>query len=141
MQLTQTQPKGPNMFGMFKAAMKLPVPTKIWMGVMMLVFTAHLPYVTNELHRASAIAFFLTAIAFGNISFAMSRNVNSLAAAHFILWPAMLLNAVHTHVTVAPIDLSGFQGAVLLAGYGVFLVSLALDYKLIMNAFRVAATD
>lgn len=141
MQLTQTQPKGPNMFGMFKAAMKLPMPTKIWMGMMMLVFTAHLPYVANELHRASAVAFFVTAIVFGNISFAMSHNVNSLAAAHFILWPAMLLNAIHTHVTVAPIDFSGFQGAVLLAGYGIFVVSLVLDYKLLMDAFRATAPE
>lgn len=123
-----------------KASSKLPIHVKAWMGVMLLTFLAHIPFYASPIHLANMLAFFLTAMIIAPIGFAMSKNVNSLAVAHFVAWPIMLAKGVFEY-TNGRIDFGTTAGMILLAGYTIFAVSLVLDFKILMSELRKVSTS
>lgn len=127
------------MLEMMKASAKLPLNVKIWMGIMMLTFLLHIPYYDSPIHLANMLAFFLTAMIIAPIGFAMSKNVNSLAVAHFVAWPIMLAKGVFEY-TNGRIDFGTTAGIILLAGYAIFAISLILDFKILMGELRKVST-
>lgn len=77
--------------------MALPMGTKLWKGLMMLVFLAHIPFYASTPHLVSLLGYFLAAINLANISFAITGNVMSLSATHFVAWPAILVYGVNLY--------------------------------------------
>lgn len=126
------------MFKMMAASQKLPLHVKAWMGIMALTFGAHVFFLDSQLHQISFGVFLITLAVFAPLSFALTKNINVLAATHFIAWPVALANGVYQVFYLGGVDLTANAGMVLLAGYGVFLVSLILDYRILLKELTIA---
>lgn len=127
------------MIGMMKETKKLPTHVKAWMGVMVLTFGSHAFFLDSTTHVLSLVTFFATLAIFAPLSFVMTQNVSAIAASHFIAWPIVLVTGllkIQSEGIPSPITIAD---AVLYAGYGVFLVSLILDYRIILGELRISA--
>jgi hypothetical protein len=126
------------MLGMMKETKKLPLHVKAWMGIMVATFGAHAFFLDSQIHVLSFAAFFGTLAVLAPISFAMTQNVSSIAASHFIVWPIILANGVYQMLLIGmPSPFTVAEG-VLVAGYAVFLISLTLDYKILLGELRLS---
>ena len=124
------------MFAMMKESQKLPIHVKAWMGFMVLTFAAHFPYIDSPLHLVSLATFLVTLGIFAPLSFALTRNINALAASHFVAWPIVLAFGVRDVLQNGLPPTPPLGDAVLITGFGVFLVSLILDYRILMSELR-----
>ena len=121
------------MIDMFKESQKLPIGVRIWMGIMMLTFIAHIPFYYSFLHILSLGGFYITAFVLAPMTFMATKNIQSLAVCHFILWPVVITYGVITLVDSGLTTLSDIELAVLIMGYVVFVISLLLDYRILIS--------
>ncbi|WP_368186855.1 hypothetical protein [Aestuariibius sp. HNIBRBA575] len=120
------------MLGMMKESRHLPTHVKLWMAVMVLTFAAQAFYLDSQLHVINLVTFLITVGIFAPLSFNLTGNINVLAATHFIAWPTVLAYGVH-QVYLGQGPAEPVAMAVLMAAYGVFFVSLVLDYRILLQ--------
>ncbi len=125
------------MLEMMKESQTLPIRVKAWMGVMVLTFVAHFAFLNSTAHIYSLVAFFGTLAVAAPLAFNATGNINALAASHFIVWP-MALAIGFREIVLFGLPSLDAAGLVLLAGYGVFIVSLILDYRILMQELTIA---
>lgn len=126
------------MFSMMKESQKLPIRVKAWMGLMMMTFMAHLFFLDSTLHQISLATFMVTLMVFAPITFSLTKNVNSLAATHFVTWPIALAYGIYQIFVAQSVNLATISGQVLLAGYAIFAISLVLDYRILLKELTVS---
>ncbi|WP_299194310.1 hypothetical protein [uncultured Litoreibacter sp.] len=120
------------MLGMMKESRNLPIHVKLWMAVMVVTFAAQALYFDSYLHVTNLVTFLITVGLFAPLSFTLTRNINVLAATHFIAWPTVLAYGVY-QVYLGQGPAEPVAMVVLLAAYAVFFVSLVLDYRILLQ--------